>query len=394
LFASGSCADAGSPATGAGGEAASIRDSAGVTIIESAGPAWSAGPEWRVASVPELEIGREDGPVEYQFQSIAGVVRRGDGSLVVADEGASEVRLYDAAGSFVHATGRRGDGPGEYRLINGIGPGRDDTIWVYDFGLRRFTLLGADLELLRTVTVKADLSSLLAVGMLAAGEFVVRESWTSRAQTAELTPGLRRDPAAIALLDATGALRDTIALTLGREVIISSEGGRATMGTPVIARAATAAIAEAGVVVGDQEVWELRVYTPDGELRRIMRRTGVDLRLGGADVEAAINTRLATVPVPEQPALRLALEALPRPATRPAYDGVLVDDSGHIWAAEWSARSNAPAAWAVFDSAGRYLGDVAMPMGFRPLSMKNGLLAGVWRDDVGVERVRVYRLER
>jgi hypothetical protein len=48
----------------------------------------------------------------------------------------------------------------------------------------------------------------------------------------------------------------------------------------------------------------------------------------------------------------------------------------------------------VFDTDGRLLGDVPMPPGFTPLWIGDDLVAGVQRDDLGVERVRVYRIER
>jgi hypothetical protein len=34
------------------------------------------------------------------------------------------------------------------------------------------------------------------------------------------------------------------------------------------------------------------------------------------------------------------------------------------------------------------------PQGLRPFWIRQGIAAGVWRDDLGVERVRVYRIER
>jgi hypothetical protein len=332
--------------------------------------------------------------VEYQFQSVAGVIRFDDGRVVVADAGASEMRVYDPAGRFVRAAGRPGDGPGEYRLIHAIGAGLGDTVWVFDFGTRRFTLLTPSLTVARTVTLGVDLAAVLAVGMTPDGGFVVRESWSSRAPAGDPALGLRRDSIAIARLDVAGNLVDTTALMPGREVIVSSEGGRAVMSAPVVARAASAALSGDAVVLGDQGEYERRVLGLDGTVRRIVRRAGVDLRLAPADLETAIAARLTDVPAAQRAARRLALEALPHPATRPAYGPLVFDDEGRIWAGDWTPAGDPPRAWAVFAGDGRYLGQVAMPHGFRPFWIRQGIAAGVWRDDLGVERVRVYRIER
>jgi hypothetical protein len=85
---------------------------------------------------------------------------------------------------------------------------------------------------------------------------------------------------------------------------------------------------------------------------------------------------------------------MPHPGTRPAYRALRVDPDGNIWAGAWMATGAPPDAWSIFSATGRYLGDLAVPAGFTPLSWSDDLVAGVWRDDLGVERIRVYRIER
>jgi hypothetical protein len=368
------------------------RDSAGVRIVESREPVWPEGAGWRLSAAPELEIGLADGPVEYQFEEIAGLVPLSGGRWAVADGGASEIRVYDAAGRFIRAAGRPGDGPGEYRRLTAIGAGPGDTLWVYDFGARRFTVLDPALLVARTVTLAGDLANVDGVALLPDGGFLVREYWSSRPATT-LALGLRRNPAAVARVDRAGRVRDTTVLVPGREVLISSEAGRAVMSAPLAARAASVAWTVDQVVVGDQTTFELRVYSLDGGLRRVVRRVGLDLRLDPGAVARALDARLAGLPPGQRPARRIELEALPRPATRPAYGDVLADGAGRIWAAVWVPAGDAPA-WTVFDADGRLLGDVPMPPGFTPRWIGDDLVAGVQRDDLGVERVRVYRIGR
>ncbi|CAN5731151.1 hypothetical protein BH23GEM10_BH23GEM10_06010 [soil metagenome] len=100
-------------------------------------------PVWPVGGDPAYELGVTEGDVEYQLHQVVGSTRLPDGGVAVMNAGSHELRIYDAAGSFVSATGRRGEGPGEfvrptrlYRLA--------DTIAVYDPGAARMSLHGLD----------------------------------------------------------------------------------------------------------------------------------------------------------------------------------------------------------------------------------------------------------
>jgi len=48
-------------------ESYTVRDSVGVRIVESTGPAWEPGESWSVGEEPALHIGVVQGAEEYQF---------------------------------------------------------------------------------------------------------------------------------------------------------------------------------------------------------------------------------------------------------------------------------------------------------------------------------------
>ena len=371
-----------------------LRDSAGVTIVESGGPAWDGTAGWQLSVEPLLEIGAPGAPPRYEFQRIDGARRLPDGRIVVADGGTSAIRMFSPTGSLLWSAGRAGDGPGEYRLIESLGVGPGDSIWVFDYGLRRFTILTIDGGVVRTLPLGGELSAVGAVGRLPDGRFVVREFWSGAAGEAELRQGLRRDPAAIALLAPDGSLADTVAVVHGREVFIRSENGRAVMSAPFFARTASAAIRGGGVIVGDQERFQLDVYGARGTLERSMRLPGRDLSISRADVDRLIEEEIERRPAPERAGFRRDLEAIDVPPTRPAFGDLLVDDAGCVWAAEYARWPRFPAAWTVLDPDGRWLGTVTMPERFRPLHVGVDWVLGIWRDELDVERVRLYRLAR
>jgi hypothetical protein len=378
-----------------GGGRFAVRDSAGIEIVESRLPSGDAATTWWVDEAPLLEIGVEDGPPEYQFSRVEGALRLPDGRIVVADAGSREIRIFDAEGRFLSASGRRGDAPGEYREIIGLGYGPGDSIWVFDYGNRRFTVLTSAGEVARTLTLDPTLSNVGAVGRLEDGSFIVREFWSAGGRgAAAIQLGLGRDPVAVARYTPDGASMDTIGVFLGREVYIFTEDGRGVMSTPLFAHGTSAAVHEGHVFIGDQQNFVVGVYTADGVLRRVVRLADVDLRVTRDDIEQATEQRLASVSAERRAAMRAQLDAMDVPATRPAYGRLLVDSQGALWVGDYAPYPEDPVLWYVFDTRGRLVAKVQGPERFRVFDVGANWILGVWRDDFDVERVRLYQLRK
>jgi hypothetical protein len=363
----------------AGRDATTVRDSAGVAIAETPVAALPSAPVWQLADPPLLQIGAVEGDRAQQFAGIEGVLRLRDGRLVVADRGSAELRFFDARGRHRASRGRPGDAPGEYRYLTGLGAGPGDSLWVFDFGLRRFTVLDAEAATVRTLAV-GSLAAVTSVGRLSDGSFIIREQWSAALHT-EPRAGLVRDPAAVARLSADGAMLDTITLVAGREVFIDSEGGRAVMRAPLLARHAVAAVSDPLVYVGDQATFEIRAYDAGGTLRRVIRVTGVDLAVRADDRDRALDARQRDAP----PATM--------PSTRPAYGPLLADDDGNLWVGSFE-DSGPSRSWTVFRRDGSLRATVRLPEGFELRQVADDLAIGTWRDGLDVEYVRVYRIER
>lgn len=120
-----------------------VRDSTGVTIVESGFAAWDHEPPWRVSAEPTLVIGDADNDEDNQLHEVAGVVRLRDGGVVVADGGSASSLFYDAGGRFLHRVGGRGSGPGEFRRISSLQRLEGDSLLVFDGALARVTMLDA-----------------------------------------------------------------------------------------------------------------------------------------------------------------------------------------------------------------------------------------------------------
>ncbi|MBK9549873.1 MAG: hypothetical protein IPO52_12400 [Gemmatimonadetes bacterium] len=65
-------------------------------------------PARRLDPRPLLVLGEDEGTVT--FGTVVGAIRLSDGSVVVADGKARELRLFEAAGRLVRTVARRGEG--------------------------------------------------------------------------------------------------------------------------------------------------------------------------------------------------------------------------------------------------------------------------------------------
>ena len=82
------------------------------------------------------------------------------------------------------------------------------------------------------------------------------------------------------------------------------------------------------------------------------------------------------------------------PAKLPGYSRVLAAAGGRIWARIYAVDPTSSEAWEVFDPNGLWLGGVTAPDGFELMSVGADRMVGVWRGELGVEYVQVFRLHR
>lgn len=378
-----------SPPSGGGSV---TRDSVGIRIVESRSPAWTDRAGWAIPDSATLQIGAMEGPAEYQFESIGAVRELTDGRVVVADDRAGKLRAYDATGRFLWASGRSGEGPGEYRRIVAVGEGPGDSLWAWDFGLRRFTILTDRGRVVRLVRVDAPLSSLLAVGRLGDGTFLMRESFSTEVHREGTALGLTRALAALVRISADGSLLDTVRLVMGREYYLGEEGGRGVMSAPLFARETSVVLAGTELYAGEQTAFEIGCYTLDGQLRTLIRVPGVDLRITETDVQSLVDRELDGLSSAERAMRERHLASMAVPDTKPAYGQLLLDPDGNLWAAEYARHPSPPTRWTVFDRGGRLLGIVTMPDRFDLRQVGRDRVLGVWRDPLEVEYVRRYPL--
>ena len=374
-----------------------VRDSAGIEIVESARPLWSDSDGWRVESAPVLDLSASGSGPNHEFFRVRGMRRLSDGSLAVANGGSSEVRLYSAEGSHIASLGGEGDGPGEFRAIVGLDNAGDSVIVLDANG--RVTFFAPDLALLGTYSVPLPSGAIAesnAVVHLANGEIVI-ETRIRFMFGYEGESAMLRQPGGLFRVDAAGGTVDSIGVTAGNEVFMHrNSGGGAFAGIPLFGRDAFVATHAGRIFLGDAVDMQVEEVTADGGLARILRIPGYPLELSADVFEREREARLPDDPAEVRPMTLEFFQDMPVPDRRPAYADVKVDPTGAIWLRPFLAPSegDGPETWQVLGPDGAWLGGVEIPADFSVMQIGMDFVLGVYRDELDVEHPRMLGLNR
>jgi hypothetical protein len=360
------------------------RDSAGVSIAETAEGSALAG--IAVDPQPELVIGRPGDP-DYEFLQARWVQRLGTGATVVANTGAHELLFYDRAGTFVRRVGREGDGAGEFRALGPMRRMDADTLAISDGRARRITIVDSTGAVVRMVPWVArgeerpegNLACAPSgtLGMLR-GDVPV---FTGMICFELGSSGLKMQRTTYHV---GGAGVDRVLGTFDLLPIYVGGGQDATVVVPPLAAAAQQQVTPDAFVFSPGTHREIRVYGADGSLERVIRDLDPTAPVGEADREA-VRAGLAGAGRPLAP-------DVPFPERLPAWDRLEVDDRGNYWGREFLRPGQGQERWRVYDREGRRLGGATLPAGFELSSVREGRLIGLNSDGLGVQRVEVYRL--
>ena len=342
---------------------------------------------WTVSADPTLQIGEQDGPAEYLFDQVNGVRLTPDGGVVVADEGSGTVRVYDAGGALSASMGRRGEGPGEFSWLSHVEILAPDTILAYDgrmFRVTRFLLDGTHID---ERSILSDVGSPeLYLGTYADGGAAIASLRPSPRGGTEILP----DQMVVARYGPDGERVAELGVLDG----IRRAGGVAVVPFSPFLHA---------FVLGDS------VFYTDGmePALHVLGAAGTPARsftvpIASSDLDASWSVLRRELEARDELSwiedLSPEVEALPVPAV----GEVMLDAHGRFWLKHYDPATDAShvrgwtvggGRWTVVDPDGREVASVDLPAGFAPMDASGMQVAGVQRDDLGVERVVVLELE-
>lgn len=389
-------AGCGAGEAGAGSDAVTVRDSAGLRIVENRAPAWGEGEGWTVADTPSLRLGRVQGEGPEVFGDVGGALRLGDGGIAVLDQDAREIRIFGPDGSHRSTAGGPGEGPGELGQLPRLLDLPGDTLGVWGMTSQRLSRFGPDGSFLDAATASGlpGMVGFQLRGTLADGRLLVSEGQSFSPEDMERGPGIRRDTLAELLVDRDGSVADT----LGRFAAGQSAGSLQDAKQVLFARSTRFAVGDDRIFAGDSDGWEVRVW--DDSLREEMRirRSHEPVEIPPQAVEAERRQRLEqTEEMPDQfrEMLRQQVENAVANETLPAFADLLVDEAGHLWVRRARLPTEeGPSRWDVFRPDGRWLGTVSTPEGLSVTRVGEDFVLGTRTDELGVDRVELYRLRR
>jgi hypothetical protein len=355
-----------------------VTDSAGVRITLSAATART----FAVVDTPAvLSLGGADATGPTQFATIRGVYVDHRGTVWVADGQSDEVRLFHPDGSHWKTLGGPGEGPGEFESLRLLGGFRGDSVAVWDDAQGRLTVLDADGNVARIVnaggedqyppnafrvfangTVLARIRPVLRVGPPEPGTVIpdtavfARVDYTKGSSTQE-----GGAPAPKWLW--TGHSQIPIPFTVNPGFDVSGEDVHTTSGT----------------------VFRIRVFR-DG---RLVESYGLDRDPAPVtDEERRDYADLFVDDTSPRGKEYLAVLRDPHVPTKlPAYRSLVVADDGTVWAERYQHGT-----FDVYGPDRAFLGQVTVPV--QLAQVESSRLVGVWRDDMNVEHVRIYRFRR
>jgi hypothetical protein len=376
-----------------------VRDSAGIQIVENATDLWNTPFRWRASAEPIVRIGAVEGEEDYLFDGVRGLVVLSDGRVVVANSGDQSLRWYSQDGVFLVQRGGPGEGPGEFSRLGEISLLDGDTVVAVDWSGRRFTLFGPGGAIGPTTRIDGLTAPPGRMYRLSSGEWILGTSGSSTAQLGEGRPeaGVYRLDSPVLRISADATRVDTLDLFPSSEVEVRTDQGRVIFGPARFGRQLAYAVVNDEVLIGTGDRLQLDFYSPSGTAVRSVRAPDVHVSLTpevAAAYRAFLRERAVNAPADQRAALERTISDMQLPETMPAFSSIVVDADGNVWVGEYRYDLDPAQQFLVFDTEGRFTGRATVPRSLRVMAIHDGRVWGRTTDELGVEYVVAYELEQ
>ena len=368
------------------------RDSAGIRIIENAKPT-EGSRVWQVGPGPALTIGVREGEDHDMLHQVEDATKLPDGRIVIANGGDDELRVFDASGNWLESWGGRGEGPGEFSDLDHVDTWPGDSIIAWSGPGSSILVFDADGNFGRSFKLETNEEDPM-------GFYVFPAAVTASGSIlAGQIPSIF-DRVRVEIRDAEGRLQSSLGEHPGIETHrVESVRGSARMITmyEVIYGPTVAQVPWGDLIVHSlNSRYEIRAFAEDGTLARIVRRDHAARPPTAEEVEGYIEERVSGYPDDIAAEQRGRYESVPVAENMPAFTSVMVDGRNHLWVEEYElpGEERPGSLWTVFDAQGRVLGFVETPDGLEIFEIGEDYILGLWRDELEVEYVQVWELER
>ncbi|MFC1659868.1 hypothetical protein ACFL3S_00200 [Gemmatimonadota bacterium] len=352
-----------------------------------------------------------EGAEEYLFSDLVGAVRLSDGRIVVADRDSHDLRFFAPDGGLLFRVGAYGEGPGEFRSLDFVGVLTGDSVVTYDEGLRRIQVFDPAGAFVRSFVIETPRPTAYPdkmVGVVDGSAVAIRIVEVG----AGVSEGIRRWPFEILMkLDLESGVLDSVRFVPGHETSVEvREEGRVSQGWYIFNKGPEFAAHAGRMAIISTDTFTVHILDRDGAPQLTIRRPIFPEPVTPDHRATYIRNRLDIVfpegsdPDPEyERRFRQMLEDSPVAPTLPILRSVQLDSEGNVWVEMHHILGAEPKPFQVFAADGTWLGEVEMPEGFYRgyiayqapyFQIGPDFLLGVWRDELDVQYVRLYGLEK
>lgn len=341
LFLAGAVAASAVAASATGAHAPTVRDSAGVRIVEN--PSRAKAPVlFKLGATARFDVGGLEQNPDEEFNPRQGYLRGAwlsNGGLAVID--VVRIHYFDKAGKRLKIAGRAGKGPEEFTYVTSVCRTRGDTIIVSDQNARRMAVLTGTGGAVRTF-LQDSLGSPSFDGCFDDGTVLFQRMIFG----APGTPTTER----LARVRLDGTLVNTIG---------DFDAGLLDMVTQSMP---TTLASGQRMYWGHPRTSEVRIFNTAGKLVSIVRSADVGGAISSDDVERRFRSTIPTNTPPAQVTERMdRMRSLPHASTWPTYRGFRVDPNGRLWIQDYASTYPSPDGWTLFDAQGRLVGRLVLP---------------------------------
>jgi hypothetical protein len=337
---------------------------------------------------PVLDLGALIGDSSYQFFQVADVSIVGGRDMAVVNRGSHEIRFFGMDGAFLGSVGGEGDGPGEFRRVEGVWEMVGDSLLAWDSRTQRFSIFGGDRTFVRSFQLSPVLMNAPSILGADRGQSILATDHFLEPGEGEFRP----QQLYLLRYDWSGQLTDTLGTfpfgSIGR--VGPPEDRMAAR--PFFEARTVLANGPGRIYVSAGFEPEIRLLDPLGNLVGIIRWesgdrqvTDEDLRiikadyLGRAGEDAELRRRMQNL-----------IEHTPAEKNFPSLQSIASGADGRFWVEEYLRPSSEFRRFLVFGATGKFECQTNLPRTLEVHEIATPLILGVQRDSLDVEHVVAY----
>lgn len=327
-----------------------------------------------------IEVGAAHGQRGQLLNNVVGALIRADAGLVIGNQGTGEIFRYNSQGAFEGATGRQGEGPGEFRLIRTLSRGNADSLTVYDAHLDRVTVLSPEGRYSRSFAPSSDNGLGLVWG--SGGQQFVRQRGISDATGFRRLDGIWQDTAQLDVIEAEGAIVSSIEMIPGDETIwLRGAAVARPMGQLL-----KLAIGSSIIYTGTGKEGTINRHDMRGRPLApfLMPPPPTPTKLSAYN--AALKRVNARTSSRSRERVSQVLASAPAPDFQPDYSRLLVDADDNLWVALYSPPQESTTWW-IIEPDGKATRTVVVPTGWTLMDASANRVLLRRTDELGVEYV-------